>query len=426
MLIVNVSRDCESIFRCSSFFAPPLTATNRPAMANWKDTLARLAHQTAATVEERFDELRYEMHERLGRTDPIVIQPYRGFGTEKKLRVWGRVLEDEGIHEATDRDSIWKNLLASYRRFESDEVPGVRVRARYAGAEQVALTDEEGYFDLYLEPTEELPADRLWHEVDVELLDDVQPGRGPVQAKAPVLVPPVEAAFGVISDVDDTILKTDATNLMAMARLTFLRNAHTRLPFEGVAAFYRALEKGPGGDGANPIFFVSSSPWNLFDFLADFCDLHGIPRGPLLLRDLGLDRNKFIKAGHHTHKLAQIEHVLATYPDLPFVLIGDSGQEDPEIYQQVIKDFPGRVRVAYIRDVSVDERDAIVRKIAEGLGTPDVEMVLTADSAEAAEHAADVGLIDPEALPNVRAEKAKDEAPPGEAEQLADAPEREG
>ena len=386
-------------------------------MPGWKKAITKIAHRGAADLEKQFDNLRYNMRERLGRTEPVVIQAYRGFGPAEDLFVWGRVLEDEGRRPVTDRDTVWQNLLASYKRFESDEIPGVRLRARYAGAEAETVTDEEGYFKLHLHPTEPLPMDRLWHDVELELLDEVHPGQGPVRADGPVLVPPPEAAFGVISDVDDTVLQTSATSLLKMARLTFLRNAHSRLPFEGAAAFYRALQHGPaGGDHQNPFFYVSSSPWNLYDFLLDFFDLNGLPKGPFLLRDLGLDRQKFIKSGHDTHKLTQIERVLAAFPDLPFVLIGDSGQHDPEIYRQAVEDFPGRIHTIYIRDVTPETRDAEVQQIADEVRARGIDMVFAADSAAAAEHAADIGLIDADALPEIRAEKAKDEAPPSEVE----------
>ena len=77
-----------------------------------------------------------------------------------------------------------------------------------------------------------------------------------------------------------------------MAKLTLLHNAHTRLPFEGVAGFYQALQRGRDGEAYNPVFYVSNSPWNLYDLLEDFLDVHGIPRGPLLLRDWSPRRSR--------------------------------------------------------------------------------------------------------------------------------------
>jgi phosphatidate phosphatase APP1 len=81
------------------------------------------------------------------------------------------------------------------------------------------------------------------------------------------------------------VLQSSVTNFLKMARMVLLGNAHTRLPFEGVAAFYRALQRGASGGEFNPIFYVSNSPWNLYDLLEDFMDVHGVPAGPLFLRD---------------------------------------------------------------------------------------------------------------------------------------------
>jgi phosphatidate phosphatase APP1 len=108
---------------------------------------------------------------------------------------------------------------------------------------------------------------------------------------------------------------------------------------------------------------------------------------------------------HHDHKLGIIRTLLKTYPGLPFVLIGDSGEEDPEIYHQAAIEHPGRVRAIYIRDVTSPERDREVHAIAEKLRRHGVEMVLTGDTGRAAEHAAGIGLIPPKAVDRVRARR---------------------
>jgi phosphatidate phosphatase APP1 len=217
----------------------------------------------------------------------------------------------------------------------------------------------------------------------------------------------------VISDVDDTVVETGVTNRLAMARTVFLRNAYTRLPFAGVAAFYDALHRG----GRNPVFFVSSSPWNLYDLLAEFMELHGIPRGPLLLRDFGLDRGKLLKTSNREHKLAQIKPLFDTYPGLPFVLIGDSGEHDPEIYREVVQLYPGRVRAIYIRDVTAEAaRDEQVRALGRELAETGADLLLVPDTEAAAVHAAERGWIRPERIADVRGAKAEDEAAPTPAE----------
>jgi phosphatidate phosphatase APP1 len=281
------------------------------------------------------------------------------------------------------------------------------------------VTDPEGYFEVTLRPTQDVPTGRLWHDVELELVEEGKLAGVSVVATGEVMIPdPAKAAFGVISDVDDTILKTGATNLLRMARITFLNNARTRLPFKGVAALYQALQRGASGTAEHPLYFVSSSPWNLYDLLVDFCEVHDIPRGSFMLRDLGIDREKFIKSGHHSHKLEQIERILRFYPDLPFILIGDSGQQDPEIYRQVVEDFPERILAIYIRDVSEDARDGDMQALIEEVAQKNIPMALVPDSIAAAEHAAARGFLSHDALPAIRQETAEDKAAPTDVEQV--------
>jgi phosphatidate phosphatase APP1 len=193
--------------------------------------------------------------------------------------------------------------------------------------------------------------------------------------------------------------------------LMLLENARTRLPFPGVAAFYRALERGARGTGANPIFYVSSSPWNLHDVIVDFLDAQNIPAGPMLLRDWDLGREMM-----HTrdYKLAQIREILATYPALPFILVGDSGQQDPEIYGNVVGEFPGRVLAIYIRNVSPHpERSVAIRALAEQVTAHGSTLLLADDTLAAARHAAAHGWIDDAALAEIGAEKRADEGTSG-------------
>jgi phosphatidate phosphatase APP1 len=233
-----------------------------------------------------------------------------------------------------------------------------------------------------------------------------------------VLVPPSTAHFGIISDIDDTVVKTDVANVLSMARLVLLTNAHTRLPFDGVAAFYRALHGGTDGRNVNPIFYVSSSPWNFYDLLDEVMAVHGIPAGPLFLKDYGLSRRLLLSVGHREHKLKAIREILDAHPHLPFVLIGDSGQHDPEIYRNVVAEYPGRILTIYIRDVSQAGRDDELGVMADEVDAEGAEMVLMSDTVTAARHALARGLIQASALPEIRGDKAADEAAPGPIESI--------
>jgi phosphatidate phosphatase APP1 len=367
-------------------------------------------------IEGGFDRLKDRLADRFDRDDPLQILPYRGYGTPERLYLQGRVLQDEPVGASGKSDTVWKNLGNTWKRFESDEVPGVTVRARLGESSFETATDEEGYFRFELRlPAPLAERDRLWHEVGLEMRD---PRTAlPVKAVGSVLVPSADAELGVISDIDDTVVETGVTNRLAMARTVFLRNAHTRLPFEGVAAFYEALHQGRDGRRRNPVFFVSGSPWNLYDLLAEFMDLHDIPRGPILLRDFGVDSRKLLKADTREHKLGCIRPILDLYPGLPFILIGDSGEQDPEIYREVVREYPGRVRAIYIRNVGTgarreDEVLALAREVRE----QGVSMLLVRDTEAASVHALEEGWIHAANLSEVRQDKAKDQVAPSPAE----------
>jgi phosphatidate phosphatase APP1 len=361
---------------------------------SWKRVVATGLH----SAEERFDRFRFALKRRFGLLDPFEVLPYRGYGTPRELFLKGRVLEEAGITRSGQDDTVLENLRNMARRFASDEVARARVRTSFGGARVEAVANEEGFFDLHLALPEPLTGPTRWHPVELELVSPASPGGGPVGSTGSVLVP-IGARVGIISDIDDTVVRSSATNVLKMAWIVLLNNAHTRLPFEGVAAFYEALQRGVDGHEYNPIFYVSSSPWNIYDVLEDFLDVHGVPPGPLFLKDWSLG----VLGKHKDHKLGTIRRLLRTYPELPFVLIGDSGEEDPEIYHQAVREHPGRVRAIYIRDVTTAGRAAEIRDIAREVRSLGVEMVLAPDTAVAAEHAASVGLIAPDAVSEIRA-----------------------
>lgn len=365
----------------------------------------------ASNVEKHFDTLKSRLDDRLGSQDPIKIVPYRGYGTQERLYLKGRVLRDRGVAPAGDNDSLWRNLINTYRRLESDEIAHARLRARFQEYEQEVTAGPEGYFELWFEPGRPLDQNLLWHEIELELLDPLPESREPVRATGRVLVPSPRAQFVVISDIDDTVVQSHATQLLRMARTVFLGNARTRLPFPGVAAFYRALHSGSAT--VNPLFYVSSSPWNLYDLLLEFFALQNIPIAPTFLRDWGISEREVLPTGHRDHKLALICQMLEVYSHLPFILIGDSGQEDPEIYHEVVHQYPERILAVYIRNVSRDlARPQAIQALAEEVLDAGSTLILANDTLIMAEHAAAQGWIDPAALASIQLEKEQDEAPP--------------
>lgn len=344
-------------------------------MGSWKTCFHKLLYQ----VENKVDRTKHRIWRPYLRNE-LMIFPYLGYGTAEALYLKGRVLEDKGISNPADDASIWKYLFDSYKRFDSDEIPNARIKARFQAQQQEVRTNHEGYFDVRLQLDTPLKQPAYLQEVELELLSPLPVNQRETLTTGTVIIPSEEAEFGVISDMDDTVLKTGATNLLTMVKKTLFGNARTRLPFEGVAAFYAALHH-----DRNPLFYVSSSPWNLYDLLVDFLDINDIPLGPLMLRDWGITETGFVPSSHGAHKLDSIENILRTYSHLPFILIGDSGQEDPEIYYEVVRSFPERILGIFIRDVSpADERDNAINKLAKEVIQDGNKLFLVHDTIEAA------------------------------------------
>ena len=387
-------------------------------MADWQKKLTSLA----ANLEGKADEIILNVRQRLDLFKPVQIVAYRSYGTRNRLYLKGRVLADKGITPSSDKDNILQNILNMYRRFESDEIPNARLKIMFQDQEYFTTSDQEGYFTINLEPKVPLELEDIWHYMVVELVEAPVEVPAGLQAKAEILVPPLDAEYGIISDIDDTIIKTQSTDIVAMWGNVVFKNAHSRLPFAGVSAFYKSLQLGRNGKRNNPFFYVSSSPWNMYDLLHDFLDINEIPHGPILLRDFGLEKDKLFRSDHMGHKYKEIENILLTYPDLNFVLIGDSGQEDANIYREVVKNYPTRVLAIYIRDVELADRAKIVVEISEELRKGKVEMLLVENTVKAAEHAASIGLIYTSEIPAIEAEKEKDQSP--EPEEDSAAPDR--
>jgi phosphatidate phosphatase APP1 len=382
-------------------------------MPDWKRGL----HRFLQRVETKIDEQRARQGILMGSGDAR-IEPYRGFGCADRAWVKGRVLRGPPLPAPSESDSRLMNFAAMVQRFESDEVPGARVRVRFEGGEHVVTADEEGYWECWVEPRPTFRQGVLWHEVEAELAE----AEVPRTVRCHLLVPPPDAEFGVISDLDDTVIRSDVTSKLRMFRTIFLKNARTRVPFPGVAAFYRALQRGRGAADFNPVFYVSSSPWNLYDLLTEFLTIQKIPLGPLMLRDWGLGPGESLPGGGHgSHKGEQIRRILDLFPALPFILIGDSGQEDPEIYHRAVHDYPDRIRAVYIRNLNArPERIAAIQKLAEEVRHAGSSLLLCDDTLAAAWHAAEHGWIQPDAVAEVRAEVLKDGTLPAapEAEEL--------
>ena len=347
-------------------------------MSKWKKRLHRLAWK----AESRFDMLSDAMRNRLGLKGNAYVLIYNSYATTTNLFFKGRVLKDKGI-TVHEKDALWTNLLNTYKRIHSQEIPHAKVEVTFDGQLFELEANDEGYLESRLDLQKIPDSPPYIQAVEARLIHPIVSadahGKGKVFLAG-------NADFGIISDIDDTIMETRATSLIKMARLTFLQNVHNRIAFDGVGAWYQALKAGPKRKSVNPVFYVSSSPWNLYDLLTDFMELNNIPAGPLFLRDYGIDERKFFTDSHGNHKRQRIEQILADYSDLKFILIGDSGQQDAYIYYEVAREFPGRILTIFIRDAKAPRTELAVRQQIEKAQAEGIDMVWIEDSDEGAQY----------------------------------------
>ena len=342
-------------------------------------------------IKKPFRWVRVFLKQKLGWLDKPRIVPYRGYGNEHEVFIRGMVIEDKGLSKPMDKHRFWHNLLATIKRFSSDEIPGVMVKAELLGIELTVETDDLGFFDFHFrfDHKAEVLLSKEWHIVHFELLDEILEDQPQVYATGEVRVVPSGQKRIIVSDVDDTVMISHATQTLKKLRLMLFKNALTRSPFSNVGVFYHGLAEGKDKLGNNPFFFVSSSEWNLYDLLEDFFTFHKIPKGVFLLRTLTYSIYKFWKSGggSHEHKYEKIKMLMEFYTDAGFILIGDSGQHDPEIYSRLALDFPGRVEVIYIRTIRsksyLENEENLYKKLAR----VDTTYLEVAETHEAVHHA---------------------------------------
>jgi len=259
----------------------------------------------------------------------------------------------------------------------------------WQGKPLVTEADENGFFKF--EWKDEPPLEQGWHEVLVEMVnkDNVVL----TQSKGSVYIP-YTTQYGFISDVDDTFLISHSSNLRKRLFVLFTQNARSRKPFEGVVKHYQLLRTGnTTPDAPNPFFYVSSSEWNLYDYLLEFTRVHELPRGVFLLNVLK-QIGQIFKTGQNNHgtKFTRIVRIIEGFPAQRFVLLGDSSQHDPYIYEALVKHFPKQIHAVYIRDVYAKSKQKVteVLRTIEAAGVP---CCFFSHSSEAILHSKKIGLI---------------------------------
>lgn len=266
---------------------------------------------------------------------PRVI-PYAGYGTQSWARVLGRVLlSPPGVGQ---RDDV---AVRGWRHFVSAKLGGVPVTVDVGGRSQVVESARGGYIDLVVEADLE-PG---WVTAELRIADGVV-------AEAPIRVVGAQERIGVISDIDDTVLVTALPRPFLAFWNTFVRHEESRRPVPGMAELYRTLTR---HDPDAFVVYLSTGAWNLAPALQRFLRRRGFPDGPLLLTDWGPTPDGWFRSGQD-HKRRTLRRLLDELPQLRWVLVGDDGQHDPALYEELAWARPEHIRLVAIRELGVTEQ----------------------------------------------------------------------
>ena len=321
----------------------------------------------------------------------VLIAPYRNYGTQSHIYLLGRALDDVPLKIVEDQ-SFSKTLKNTFKQFDSFEIPDAEIELNIPGILSLTTkTDGEGFFLFDQNISKDLSVianEEGWVTVDLYYKKELGKQTNLVKDyfQGELLIPDAEAEYGVISDIDDTILHTGVTSFFKWRLLknSLLTNAYNRIPFKGAPELYQKLHLGRSGNNKNPVFYISNSPWNLYQYLKLFLDFNKFPKGPILLRNFRTPFDRSLKP-EKPHKQKEIINILKTYPDLKFILIGDSGEHDASIYTDIAAQFPERILAIYLRSVNHKRQMQRVRSIVDDFQT--IPVLMTASSKEAEEHA---------------------------------------
>jgi phosphatidate phosphatase APP1 len=322
-------------------------------------------------------------------TNQPVVKVYHGYGNKDHLFIFGHVFALSPIPRKRFSGNIFTNAFALLRLFMVRPLGGAKVQLEWRGRVMEAISEKDGFFKFEWEPGVALAPG--WHDVHVQLLE---PRRSEAQGKGVIFIPD-EYQFACISDIDDTFLISHSANLPKRLQVLFTENAHSRQPFDGVVRHYQLLADAADGK-PNPFFYVSSSEWNLYDYIVEFSHKNELPRGVYLLGQVKRFK-ELLKTGQNKHstKFMRIARILHACPGQPFILLGDDSQQDPIIYSSVIEHFPEIIRGVYLRHIHKKNKTE-VQKIVDKINGAGIPCCYFEHSREAIEHSKQIGLITPD------------------------------
>lgn len=317
------------------------------------------------------------------------LKLYRGYVNDEKLVVFGHAFKSWAPDKyKIDRRGIW-HAFSIIHMFRIRPLKNQEVTLRFKDIHLTTKTMNDGYFRF------EVPYESFlesgWHEYEVVCNID----KYGIIAKGELLKPH-PSKFGIISDIDDTFLVSHSNNIFKKLYIMLFKNVNKRKAFEDVTLHYQALSSfgQTKGDTFNSFFYVSSSEWNLYDFIIEFTRIRSLPKAILKLKNIktGIGDFLFTGRGDHNHKFEKIKELIAFYPKLDYVLLGDDSQQDVFIYNKICKAFKPRIKAIYIRQTGRKKKSKVDEAL-QNIASLDIPVCYFKTSNKAIEHSREIGLI---------------------------------
>jgi phosphatidate phosphatase APP1 len=321
----------------------------------------------------------------------VSIKLYHGYGHSHNLVIYGNAFKFRAHATQNYSNSLFVNIGYLLKLFILKPYPFLQVRLSFYEQTITQVAEYDGFFKFEWNANQELATG--WHELRVEALD--ADGSVLADCTGNVYVPNI-TQYAFISDVDDTIMVSHSATIFKRLRELFIKNPHTRKTFPGAQLHYSLLALShTTADKPNPFFYVSSSEWNLYDYLVETFRYNKLPEGIFLLNQIKMWTN-LLKTGKtgHSGKLLRVMRIIAAFPNQKFVFFGDNSQQDPNIYATIAEGHPEQVEAVYIRNI-VPANAAKTKEILNGIQVHGIKTCLFVNSSEAITHSRSIGLIAP-------------------------------
>ena len=319
-----------------------------------------------------------------------VIKVYNGYGSSEKIIAFGHVLALSPMLRITYRHNWIVNIFSMLRLFMVKPYKYAKLSMEWEGSVLHSQSQDDGFFKFEWVPL--IPPKPGWHDVVIHLEENKYNSKK-IYSTGQVHIP-FNSTHAFVSDIDDTFLISYSSRIRKRLYVLLTKNARSRKPFAGVVNHYQLLAASAQKEHtSNPFFYVSSSEWNLFDFIQEFSRKNGLPKGVYLLNELKKFRD-VLRTGQNKHgtKFIRIVRIIEAYPHLRFVLFGDDSQEDPHIYSALVDHFADKIFAVYIRRVHRNKYPG-VQKVVDKITAAGSHCCYFIHSEEAIAHSKSIGLI---------------------------------